>query len=282
MPSEDQIQKVEDFSISKASRQDIRYICDSHYHDSYEIYYLTAGTRRQFVDHKIYDIRKGDLILIPRRVIHKTTAIDRNRHTRYLLSFSEEFARDVCAGQADAVLDGVFSAVKLTVPEAQRDYVLELFDRISLESGTAATDPLSRIMVKSCVSQLLVFICRCNRKRPAEEQVEAIPEEKIQQAAKYICDHFRRPLSLEEVASQVYMSQTYFSKKFRKVTGMNFREYLLSVRIRAADELLLETNRSVSDIAAECGFGDANYFGDVFKKMMGVSPMKYRKSRGRT
>lgn len=281
MPSEDQILKVEDFSISKASRQDICYTCDSHYHDSYEVYYLTAGTRRQFVDHKIYDIRKGDLILIPRRVIHKTTAIDRNQHTRYLLSFSEEFAQDICGGLGDTVLQGVFSAVKLTVPEAQREYVLELFERISRESLAAGADPLSRIMVKSCISQLLVFIYRSNRKRPAEEQVQEIPEEKIQQAAKYICDHFRQPLTLEEVASRVYMSQTYFSKRFKKVTGLNFCEYLLSVRIRAADELLLETNRPVADIAAECGFGDANYFGDVFKKMMGMSPMKYRKSRGR-
>jgi len=281
MPSEDQIPKVADFSISKAKRQDIRYICDSHYHDSYEIYYLASGTRRQFVDHKIYDIAKGDLILIPRRVIHKTTAIDQNQHTRYLLSFSEEFAVEVCGDLGDTVLAGVFSSVRLTVPEAQREFVLDLFERIYIESTASKSDPVARLLVKSYISQLLVYIHRCNRVRTAEEPVDAIPEEKIQKAAKYICDHYDTDLSLREVADQVYMSQTYFSKRFKKVTGLNFREYLLSVRIRAADELLVNSDRSVAEIAAACGFGDANYFGDVFKRVMGVSPIKYRKYKGR-
>ena len=281
MPSEDQVQKVEDFSISKARRQDIRYICDSHYHDSYEIYYLASGTRRQFVDHKIYDIGKGDLILIPRRVIHKTTAIDQNQHTRYLLSFSEEFAREVCGDLWDAVLKGVFSFARLTVPENQRAFVLDLFERICIESVAMKSDPIARLMVKSHISQLLAYIHRCNRMRSAEEPVEGIPEEKIQEAAKYICDHYHEQISLGEVADHVYMSQTYFSKRFKKVTGLNFREYLLSVRIRAADDLLVNTQQSVSEIAAVCGFGDANYFGDVFKRVMGVSPLKYRKFKGR-
>lgn len=281
MPTEDRILKVADFSISKASRQDIRYICDSHYHDSYEIYYLVSGTRRQFVDHKIYDIRKGDLILIPSRVIHKTTAIDKNKHTRYLLSFSKEFARDICGNLGDALLREVFSVVKVTVPEAQREYVLELFERISRENAASATDPVAFLMAKTCISQLLVYIYRCNRNITAEERVEAISEEKIQQAAKYISDHYSQNLTLAEVAGQAYMSQTYFSKKFKKVTGLNFREYLLSVRIRAADELMLQSDLSVGEVAGICGFSDANYFGDVFKKIKGISPMKYRKSKGR-
>ena len=281
MTAEEQISKVADFTVSKAKRQDIRYTCDSHYHDSYEIYYLSAGTRRQFVDHQIYDIRAGDLILIPRRAIHKTTAIDQNKHTRYLLSFSEEFAREVCAELGETLLRQVFCEVKVTVPESCREYVQDLLERISQESMTVKADACSRLMVKSLVCQLFVFICRCNRKHSAGENADEIPEEKIQKAAKYISDNFRRDLTLGEVAAQVYMSQTYFSKKFRKVTGLNFREYLTNVRLRAADEMLLETRCPVSRIAEACGFSDANYFGDVFKKHMGVSPVQYRKFKGR-
>lgn len=271
----------EGFSISRASRQDIRYICDSHYHDSYEIYYLVSGTRRQFVDHKIYDIQRGDLIMISRRVIHKTTAIDKNQHTRFLLSFTHNFAQEICGIMGEQLLRGVFSGVKLSVPDSRREYVLGLFEKINEESCTAKTDPYSMLMVKNYITQLFVFINRCYNKEIPGEQIEYIPEEKIQQAAKYICDNYAKHLTLGEVAAKVYMSETYFSKKFKWVTGLNFREYLTSVRIKAADEMLQETDLSIAAIAESCGFADANYFGDVFKKAKGVSPLKYRKFRAR-
>jgi len=270
-----------DYSISKASRQDIRYICDTHYHDSYEIYYLVSGTRRQFVDHKIYDIKRGDLILIPSRVIHKTTAIDKNQHTRYLLSFSEAFAREICGELGEVLLRGVFGCVKISVAESKRDYVLGLFEKISEESLTEKTDPYSRIMVKNYISELFVFINRCREKMQLGESEGYIPEERIQLAAKYICDNYARELTLGEVAEQACMSEAYFSRRFKKATGLTFREYLTSVRIRAADEMLTETDSSIAAVAEKCGFGDANYFGDVFKKIKGVSPLKYRRFKGR-
>ena len=270
-----------DFSISKANRPDVRYVCDSHYHDTYEIYYLVSGTRRQFVDHKIYDIRKGDMILIPKRVIHKTTAIDKNQHTRYLLSFSESFVQSIWNDMDNSVLEKVFSEVKISIPESRREYVLGLLEKISEESLTVGTDPYSVRMLKNYILELLVFICRWHEKNPVGEAAHEIPEEKIQLAAKYIYENFNNEVTLGEVASYVYMSETYFSKKFKKVTGLSFREYLTSIRIKMADEMLLETKKSISAIAEECGFGDANYFGDVFKKIKGVSPLRYRKFRGR-
>lgn len=281
MPADHYLPKESDFSISKANRQDIRYVCDSHYHDAYEIYYLVSGTRRQFVDHKIYDIKKGDMILIPKRVIHKTTAIDKNQHTRYVVGFSDAFVSDVCRDMGEDALAQVFSDVKVSIPESRREYVLGLFDKIYEEYQSANSDPYSVLMLKNYLSELLIFISRYHKKKPAAEAVEAIPEEKIQKAAKYIYDNYNKDLTLAQVAEYVYMSETYFSKKFKKVTGLNFREYLTSIRIKMADELLLESRKSIAAIAEECGFGDANYFGDVFKKAKGVSPLKYRKFKGR-
>lgn len=269
-----------DFSVSKASRPDVHYVCDSHYHDAYEIYYLVSGTRRQFVDHKIYDIKKGDMILIPKRVIHKTTAVDKNKHTRYLLSFSERFVNDICHGICGCTMDTAFQRVKISIPESRRDYILNLFEKINEECQVSHSDSFSETMLKNYLSELLIFIMRYHRNH-SQNAIDEISEEKIQIAAKYICDHFNSNLTLAEVAGAACMSQTYFSKKFKKVTGMNFSEYLTSVRIRMADELLLETKESVTAIAETCGFSDANYFGDVFKKVKGVSPMQYRKLKGR-
>ena len=81
------------------------------------------------------------------------------------------------------------------------------------------------------------------------------------------------------MAEFVGMSSTYFSKKFKEVTGFGFKEYILNIRMKKACLLLLETKLSVTEIAYETGFNDSNYFGDVFKRIKGVSPLKYRKNR---
>ena len=89
-------------------------------------------------------------------------------------------------------------------------------------------------------------------------------------------DH--KPLTLEEVSSVASLSPTYFSKKFKLITGMGFKEYLNYVRLKHAQTALLTTNSSITDIALEYGFNDSNYFKDLFKKVYGKSPREYRKN----
>ena len=94
----------------------------------------------------------------------------------------------------------------------------------------------------------------------------------------YIYEHYADNLSLEYVADKFNLSRSYLSKKFKTATGFGFKEYIINVRIQNACNLLLETNKSITDIAFECGFNDSNYFGDAFRKAKGISPHKYRKN----
>ena len=270
-----------DFSIDRAKRSDVTFVSDSHYHDNYEIYYLVSGTRRQFVNHNIYDMKKGDMILIPKRVIHKTTAIEKNPHMRYVLNFSDSFSESIFRGLASDTPESVFKAVKISVPESRREYVLGLFEKMYEESITESTDEYSAIMIKNYLSELFVFINRYNKKSNSHSTPENFPEERIQKAAKFIYDNFDKSITLSDAASHIYMSESYFSKKFKKVTGLNFGEYLTSIRIKMAEEMLFETKKSIAEIAELSGFRDANYFGDVFKKEKGISPNKYRKLKSR-
>ena len=72
------------------------------------------------------------------------------------------------------------------------------------------------------------------------------------------------------------MEKTYFSRQFKALTGFGFLEYLTQTRIRAAEQLLAETDLSIVDIAELAGFSCSNYFGDVFRRYKGVSPSAYR------
>jgi AraC-like DNA-binding protein len=98
----------------------------------------------------------------------------------------------------------------------------------------------------------------------------------ITRAREYIRQHLTEDLSLGQVAKAVNTSTFYFCKLFKKVTGINFTDYLSRMRIEKSKNLLLNPNLRVSEIAFEVGFQSLTHFNRVFKKILGQSPTEYR------
>ncbi len=98
----------------------------------------------------------------------------------------------------------------------------------------------------------------------------------IERARSYIRDHSDDELSLAAVAQIVNMSATYFSEKFKEMTGINFVEYVARTRVEKARNLLLNPNRRVSEVAFEVGFQSLSQFNRAFKKVAGESPRGHR------
>jgi AraC-like DNA-binding protein len=98
----------------------------------------------------------------------------------------------------------------------------------------------------------------------------------ITRAKDYIHEHQTENLRLGHVAKACNTSTFYFCKMFKKVTGINFTDYLSRVRIEKSKNLLLNPNLRVSEIAFEVGFQSLTHFNRVFKKILGQSPTEYR------
>lgn len=98
----------------------------------------------------------------------------------------------------------------------------------------------------------------------------------IAKAKQFIQEHQEEDLSLGQVAKAVNMSTFYFCKLFKKVTGLNFTDYVSRLRIEKAKNLLLNPNLRVSEIAYEVGFQSLTHFNRVFKKILGQSPTQFR------
>ena len=98
----------------------------------------------------------------------------------------------------------------------------------------------------------------------------------ITRAKEYIHEHQTENLRLGHVAKAVNTSTFYFCKMFKKITGINFTDYLSRVRIEKSKNLLLNPNLRVSEIAFEVGFQSLTHFNRVFKKILGQSPTEYR------
>ena len=98
----------------------------------------------------------------------------------------------------------------------------------------------------------------------------------ITKARAYIHEHQTEEIKLGQVAKAVNMSSYYFCKMFKKVTGINFTDYVARIRIEKSKNLLLNPNLRVSEIAFEVGFQSLTHFNRVFKKILGQSPTEYR------
>ena len=99
----------------------------------------------------------------------------------------------------------------------------------------------------------------------------------VDESIRYIQKHFKERLTLQMVASRVYMNAQYFSRVFKRETGVTFTEYVNTMKIQYACKLLETTNYPAYRISSECGFTDPSYFNRVFFAQMNMTPKKYKK-----
>jgi two-component system response regulator YesN len=101
----------------------------------------------------------------------------------------------------------------------------------------------------------------------------------IRRALEFIEENFSSPdLGVEAVAAAVFLSKHHFSRLFRKVVGLTFREYLVRLRVRRAAELIaMEPYRPVTDVAFAVGFKSVRTFEVEFKRVMGEAPSEHRR-----
>jgi YesN/AraC family two-component response regulator len=96
-------------------------------------------------------------------------------------------------------------------------------------------------------------------------------------AMSHIDGNFMKNMSLESVAAYISVSASYFSRLFKKEVGVNFLQYLTKRRLEYAKQMIAQTDRSMFEIAIEAGFKEQNYFGKVFKRHTGQTPLEYKK-----
>jgi len=110
----------------------------------------------------------------------------------------------------------------------------------------------------------------------------ALPQSKgaspcVAEAQEYIHTHFQEPITVADIADHVSLSQYHFSRVFKKETSLAPHTYLANFRLKKAKTLLLETNKTVEQIATICGFFSTSHFIRAFKKEMEVTPSVFRK-----
>jgi len=143
----------------------------------------------------------------------------------------------------------------------------------SYNSGTAKEDILSQSLLlkliytldKKVASSGSVYLPKSSNRRVIEETIL------------YIKNNLAGDLSLKLLSERVSFSQIYFHKLFKASTGKNLREYIEEQRIKKAIELLTSSDKTLTEIAYECGFSSQSYFSYAFKRKTKLTPREYAK-----
>ena len=110
------------------------------------------------------------------------------------------------------------------------------------------------------------------------DDVQQHPDEQVVQAQIWFEDNFSKPVKITDVATQFGFSMRTFDRRFKCALGKTPLQYLQTIRLNNARELLQKSNLSVSEIATHCGYQSATSFSKIFNQLFGTSPTKYRET----
>ena len=138
---------------------------------------------------------------------------------------------------------------------------------------------LSRPIDEAGISSQITSILNSILRGAPQVKKDLPAQESVASAVTYISEHFRYPLSLNDLAQHAAVSPFYFTRVFRQETGYTPHQYIINTRIANAKFLLRTTEDSVKDIAIQTGWNSESTFCSAFRKSTGLTPSVYRKNR---
>lgn len=252
-----------------------------HLHPCYELLILMAPKAQHLIAGVPYDIAEGDIVLLPPSVLHKSIYPKGAPSRRIVIDFmlpKELFGMPEAYQPLLDVFNAQVPIFRFDAPVRKRlfAHLNELFAMTHTPAyqGTE-TDHLMVHMKFMEFLYDLKAVSAHNNYVPHNESQQR--DHKIYEIAAYIHAHFEEELSLSSLAAQFYLSPSYLSHQFRRVTNFTLTNYIQITRVKNAQYLLQTTDTGISRIAQNCGFQSFSQFNRIFRQECGMSPSEYRK-----
>ena len=264
------------------------YIGVLHKHKYIEVVYIVSGNATHLIAGKTYKVKRGDLFIVNMDTPHVFYEDKESREPflAYDLMFTPEFFdSDIRGDNAIEALKKSFMFHSLfvgreefppfySVSSGAHIALGELFNRIYLEHRRREKGYIE--IIRAYLLQLIITIFRLDDESARRSDSLRI-RQIVDYVSEYVRENYKERLSLSRLAGLVYLSPDYLGRIFKSVTGSTVGDTIQSVRADAACGLLKNTDMSIAQIAAECGFEDVGFFYNVFKKRLGTSPAQYRR-----
>jgi len=265
-----------------------------HCHEFLELFYVLEGQTEQVINGMEFHMKKGDICLIPPNVKHSISVFDSSIILNILIrqtTFEDIFSNFL---RTENILSSFFLSNMYSTKAA--DYIIfhtaplrgqnteGAYDRgiesirsliLGMYKETTNTDSFSQDMLQADLHRLFIFLVRkfsSSYDLPPDVNKNTMLRFDI---IRYIQEN-RFDISLDKIAEEFNFSPQYASKLIKQLTGKNFTEIVLHMRMEHACSLLSDTRIPVGDIASQTGYINPEHFIRTFKKKYGVTPGEYR------
>jgi AraC-like DNA-binding protein len=256
-----------------------------HWHQCCEMLFIHEGTGSVIVDRKTYEMQPGMLFFFQPYQLHKVFAnvSEETPYVRTLLFFEPH----------------VFDKILLTFPvhharferlwrrqtqaaihlQQELKYLEHVFDNYNERFATRNAQLSQEDMTMLMLHVLEAVSFRDQGPCDKTGTLEPIrPFSYSELAMHWIEEHYTEEIRLEVIAQALHLSKYYLSRIFLRETGGSLSDYIVARRIKQACNLLHTTIYSVEQIASQIGFGNVSHFIRIFKKVMGTTPLQYRRA----
>jgi AraC-like DNA-binding protein len=253
-----------------------------HYHPEVELLYCIKGKGTNFIGNSIRKIEEGEILLLGKNLPH-TRQRDRGY---YEANIGEQPESIVIQFREDFLGDGFFmlkefvhvrallqlAKVGLKFVGNTQLIIAQKLENLKKLNPTAAVLELLAILDTLARSEEYIQLNALNYESDVHEKAS----QKINKVYHYTIEHFREPISLEQVASLTSHSPAAFCRYFKTRTRKSYFQYLTEIRIAYACELLMEGDLDVTRVCYASGFNNLSNFHKQFKKVMRITPSEYR------
>ena len=236
------------------------------WHENIEILCFIEGEGNVRLNARNFSVSPGDIVVVNSNCLHEFSTDSKMKYHCLIIDRSFCVANYIDTNKIH--FKSQFKDEKLTHYFNDLRHNFEMAESVAWRTQT----------IRALVLSLLTEVC----KKYSEAYDETLDSDIrliscIKKAIGYIRSEYQREITLDEMCDLVGLSKYYFAREFKRITGHTIVNYINLTRCENAKVLLCESDVSIAQIAAQCGFADQSYFTRVFRATTGMSPTRYRK-----
>ncbi|WP_340025322.1 AraC family transcriptional regulator [Paenibacillus sp. FSL K6-1096] len=254
-----------------------------HAHRGIEMLYIYSGHGEIMAENETYPIRDHTLVWFQPYQLHRVQ-VPQEQGRSYLrtnLTFDPGFMEHYLS--AFPHMDKFFrsmwkgSLLRPVMYDMQNTRIPELLEELHqyMSSSAGDTEEQAGFLLLQLIRLLQQHMSGVLAEAP---QLQSRGGSHVGRITEWLDAHYREPFSLEALAASMHLSPYHISHVFKQYAGITLTGYIVQRRVREACILLANTGKSVGEIAMEVGGLSPSYFSQMFKKLKGISPEKYRES----
>lgn len=262
-----------------------------HQPDHLEVFFIESGRMGYEVEGRAREIKENDIVIVGEHMRHRSLATGSPNggakiavlsFLPHLLLSGNPAGDDLQYLMPFAMLGSQAHDIS-NVISGMPAFSREIFDFIQrVLMAMPGESERSQLAVRTYLRMILFALADYYWDlRDAHGKARRIREDlkRLGPAILHVQENYAKPVRVSKAARLCAMSQTCFMEVFREVTGQSFGVFLKRFRVGKAQELLISTDKTLSEVSYLTGFCDQSHFGAVFRQVTGITPLEYRRSK---